>query len=82
MFPMAGPIAQRVAANVAAHLAARDITQAELAVYLYGTYDNTSRNRTWRRVAGDVAFSPDELAKIAAYLDVTVDSLTAEDDAA
>ena len=72
---MASRLAEQVPANIRAELARRGISQVDLAMHLFGRDDKTGRQRIWRRLAGRVPFSADELAATADLLGVTVASL-------
>lgn len=69
--------AQRTGANVKAEMARRDVTQAALAAEL-----GMSQSMLHYRLTGRVVFNVEELARIAAVLEVPVTALLAEQPAA
>lgn len=65
--------AQRTGANVRAEMARRDMNQSALAEQL-----GISQSMLSYRLSGKVAFDVDELARVAAVLEVPVATLLAE----
>lgn len=68
---------ERTAAAVRAELARRKISGSELARHLGWT-----RSSGWRRISGAQAFTVDELAAVAEYLDVPMSALLFDNEAA
>ena len=71
MHDMASPVTERLASNIRAELARRQISQATMGRHLGMAQPSLSR-----RLTGRVPFAADELVAIAAYLHVSLDSLT------
>lgn len=69
--------AQRTGANVRAEMARRDMNQSALAAQL-----GMSQSMLSNRLAGNVAFDVDELARVAGVLEVPLATLLAEQPAA
>lgn len=67
---MPTPFTERVASNIRAELARRQLSQADLATALRTTQQTISR-----RMTGAVPFDTDELEVIAEFLGVPVDAL-------